>query len=35
MPLLLWVIYPYAIWSACWGSVADYGSIELDREQVE
>ncbi len=35
MPLLLWVIYPYVIWTACLVPVADHLTIELDAEQAE
>jgi hypothetical protein len=26
MPILLWIIYPYVIWSACLGPVDDAAS---------
>jgi hypothetical protein len=35
MPILLWVIYPYVIWTACLGAVDDHLKIEIEAEQAE
>ena len=32
MPILLWVIYPLAIWSACAGMISDDGKAGPEKE---
>ena len=35
MPILLWVIYPLAIWSACAGMISDDGKAGPEKESQD